>query len=62
MGPEGTGEDCLLLDTSSVYSHSVSLVCGDQPFQRSYCPRCLFLKPEEMNRNQISKAGTGLHF
>lgn len=61
MGPKENGVVYLQFDTSLVCSHNVSLVCGDQLLQHCYCPRCLFLKPEEMNRNLISKTGTGLY-
>lgn len=61
MGPNENGVVYLQFDTSLVCSRNVSVVCGDQLLQHGYCPRCLFLKLEEMNRNLISKTGTGLY-
>ena len=61
MGPKENGMVYLQFDTSLVCSHNVSVVCGDQLLQHGYCPRCLFLKLEETNRNLISKTGTGLY-
>lgn len=57
MGPVGIGWVYSQFDSSSVYLHNVHL-CGDQLFQNGSCPRCVFSKQKEINRNQTRSIGT----